>query len=268
MTRRMPGSVDGRARHVTCSRDQGAGVPRTIPTTYTAGKFSRRRRPTQMVGDVVPRFLGHVVVVAVWCKNCRQEVPAVCDGADDEPRCVRCGAAMSQGARGPQGPAAAARSRAARVTLSHANRQRGPRQASASFVGDAPTVTIRAPLSTFDTWELEEQLRHVDRILSGAPLFDRGGRSGRGAPSKRPNCAAKSAIAWCVSNGRASCPHARGLGRRGRRRSITCRGHRIIVRGHIARTVHLAKRRPADHLVGPGGTSVGNDDAVGSGLEG
>jgi len=30
------------------------------------------------------------------------------------------------------------------------------------------TVTLRAPLSAFDHWELEEQLRHVDRVLSGA----------------------------------------------------------------------------------------------------
>jgi hypothetical protein len=41
-------------------------------------------------------------------------------------------------------------------------------QSSASIICDLPTVTIRAPLSAFDTWELEEQLRHVDRILSGA----------------------------------------------------------------------------------------------------
>jgi hypothetical protein len=35
-------------------------------------------------------------------------------------------------------------------------------------VADTPVHAIRAPLSAFDTWEIEEQLRHVDRILSGA----------------------------------------------------------------------------------------------------
>ena len=34
-------------------------------------------------------------------------------------------------------------------------------------VSDTATVTIRAPLADFDTWDLTEQLRHVDRILSG-----------------------------------------------------------------------------------------------------
>jgi hypothetical protein len=135
----------------------------TIVTDYTAGKFSRRGWPTQRPG-VSAAFTGRVVI-AVWCKNCRQEVPAVCEGADQEPCCVRCGAAMPHGA---QSPASLARSRAARVTVSRASRQEGQREALATIVRDAPTVTIRAPLSAFDTWELEEQLRHVDRILSGA----------------------------------------------------------------------------------------------------
>ncbi|MBI2825734.1 MAG: hypothetical protein HYX69_13700 [Planctomycetia bacterium] len=84
----------------------------------------------------------------MWCTNCRQDVPAVSNGADEKKCCIRCGAVMVEGATAA-GP---------NIAL--------PEPHGAG--GQLSTFAIRAPLSSFDTWELEEQLRHVDRILSGA----------------------------------------------------------------------------------------------------
>jgi hypothetical protein len=112
----------------------------------------------------------------MWCKNCRQDVPAVSGAADEKPCCLRCGAVMASGSRGAAGPRTTAKSAtvkhatvkpaSARLAVSHVSKTGA--QSNATFVCDAPTVAIRAPLSSFDTWELEEKLRHVDRILSGA----------------------------------------------------------------------------------------------------
>ena len=103
----------------------------------------------------------------MWCKNCRQEVPAVSDATGEKSCCVRCGAIMPHAARVATALVASSKSRAARPVSAHVS-LRADQQDSSTIVCDAPTVTIRAPLSAFDTWELEEQLRHVDRILSAA----------------------------------------------------------------------------------------------------
>jgi hypothetical protein len=103
----------------------------------------------------------------MWCKSCRQEMPAVADVTGEKSCCVRCGAAMPQGAKVAPAPMALAKQRATRTLSAHVP-MRTDSHDSSTILCDAPTVTIRAPLSAFDTWELEEQLRHVDRILSGA----------------------------------------------------------------------------------------------------
>ena len=102
----------------------------------------------------------------MWCKNCRQEVPAVADASGEQACCVRCGAAMPHPAKVAPAPMTSAKQRVIRQLSAHAPMRTDP-QDSSTILCDAPTVTIRARLSAFDTWELEEQLRHVDRILSG-----------------------------------------------------------------------------------------------------
>jgi len=100
----------------------------------------------------------------MWCKNCRQDVPAVSGAAEDCPSCLRCGAVFPHGARGARGRGSA--SEGTRLAVTRVSKK-APGE-DIAFICDAPTLSIRAPLSSFDTWELEEQLRHVDRILSGA----------------------------------------------------------------------------------------------------
>ncbi len=99
----------------------------------------------------------------MWCKNCRQDVPAVSCVGDNCPSCLRCGADFPHTARTGNRPAVTQ----ARARLAATRVQKKSPVEDTSFVCDAPVHSIRAPLSTFDTWELAEQLRHVDRILSG-----------------------------------------------------------------------------------------------------
>jgi hypothetical protein len=85
---------------------------------------------------------------------------------DDKPCCIRCGAAVIAGARGATRQPA--RAMAASPGMSATTRGSADAHKIESNACDTATVTIRAPLADFDTWELAEQLRHVDRILSGA----------------------------------------------------------------------------------------------------
>jgi hypothetical protein len=103
----------------------------------------------------------------MWCRSCRQDVPAVAGAADEKPCCIRCGSVVLSG-----------RPTAAAFAMAEAIAVMAPSESAISLepttsepappIVDAPSFTIRAPLSSFDTWALDEQLRHVDRILSGA----------------------------------------------------------------------------------------------------
>jgi hypothetical protein len=102
----------------------------------------------------------------MWCRSCRQDVPAVAGAADEKACCIRCGSVVLAGR--PRTSALVAITSAA-STASGETPFVDPAAAElATPLIDAPSFTIQAPLSTFDTWALEEQLRHVDRILSGA----------------------------------------------------------------------------------------------------
>ncbi len=85
----------------------------------------------------------------MWCKNCQQDVAAVATALDGRPCCVRCGDVMV-GSR------------------FHAPSENRGVPEPAPAAAQSQTVTLRAPLSLFDHWELDEQLRHVERVLSGA----------------------------------------------------------------------------------------------------
>jgi hypothetical protein len=53
----------------------------------------------------------------------------------------------------------------------HADTPDGPSELETPRVAEADALRDVNPLTTFDTWELDEQLRHVERILA-APAFD------------------------------------------------------------------------------------------------
>lgn len=106
----------------------------------------------------------------MWCRSCRQDVPAVVGAADEKPCCIRCGSVVF--AARVRATALATADTAATVASGPALTETATAEPclaeSDPPLVDAPSFTIRAPLSTFDTWALDEQLRHVERILSGA----------------------------------------------------------------------------------------------------
>lgn len=81
----------------------------------------------------------------MWCSTCRQDVPAIASpkpsaGAETPLCCLRCGSSL--------------RAEAA------ASPQRDSQPAADAF-------STASPLLELDGWELEEQLRHVERVLAG-----------------------------------------------------------------------------------------------------
>jgi len=153
----------------------------------------------------------------MWCKNCRQDVPAVSGGADEKPCCIRCGsvilerqATLAKGRGAVHAPDRSAASAAAPAAIAktrgHATSAGVPRpigagiaataqSAGAIVQADGPTISLRAPLSTFDTWEIEEQLRHVDRILSGARFTTELKHAPAAAHSPAPSAPMKTKLA-------------------------------------------------------------------------
>ena len=155
----------------------------------------------------------------MWCKNCRQDVPAVPGAADEKPCCIRCGSVILERqatlAKGRVAVHAADRSAASAAaptaiakTRGHATSAGVPRPIGAGIAvpaisqsagaiaqADGPTISLRAPLSTFDTWEIEEQLRHVDRILSGARFTTELKHAPAAAQSPAPSAPMKTKLA-------------------------------------------------------------------------
>jgi hypothetical protein len=129
----------------------------------------------------------------MWCKTCRQDVPAVHGAADERPCCIRCGSVLPEGPRGAGAPRAGAKS-ASLVAASHADAV-ALAEPAAIPANDLSVVPIRAPLSAFDTWDLEEQLRHVERILSGARFATELAHAAPGEQPPPPTAATKTRLA-------------------------------------------------------------------------
>jgi hypothetical protein len=95
----------------------------------------------------------------MWCTTCRQEVPGAASPSDADGRtgpmcCVRCGTVLLPMTMQSD----AATDETSAVTVHDLDRER-------AFLHDIN------PLESFDTWALDEQLRHVERILAG-PRFN------------------------------------------------------------------------------------------------
>lgn len=85
----------------------------------------------------------------MWCFHCRQDVPALASAEGQFLRCPRCGRSLDTE------PAHDARAAPAAGFAE-------PRE------GQAPTsAACELPLP-FDDWELDEQLRHIERVLQAA----------------------------------------------------------------------------------------------------
>lgn len=86
----------------------------------------------------------------MWCKSCQQDVPALTSGRPGSYACPRCGVGLREGGQ----PRPAAQTRAVDASP-HARTE--PREATSEG------VDLRPP--AYDGWELEQQLRHIERLL-------------------------------------------------------------------------------------------------------
>jgi len=90
----------------------------------------------------------------MWCKQCGQDVPGIASPDRREFSCPRCRKVLYDGrSPRPSEPVPSGGTDAAVMD----NRPEGP----AAGVDDGPPIA-------YDGWELDEQLRHIDRVLSRA----------------------------------------------------------------------------------------------------
>lgn len=89
----------------------------------------------------------------MWCKECQQDVPGVAAAEEGKYACPRCGLELNVSA--------------CRASHSGPAKQACAGPAESSAPADEPIVTITPePPPISDTWELEEQLRHIERVLA------------------------------------------------------------------------------------------------------
>jgi hypothetical protein len=79
----------------------------------------------------------------MWCKDCRQDVPAIPSGGKQTLCCSRCGGEVCAPAD----------------------------MADAAGI-EAVTPSPPQTFATYDGWDLDEQLRHIERLLESANLTD------------------------------------------------------------------------------------------------
>lgn len=117
----------------------------------------------------------------MWCTNCRQDVPGIASqgeagsSAGSPLVCIRCGTIVSIGPRARLAPAS---EKTPRAPITEPDSDSAPPGLSAAF----------------DSWELEERLRHVKRLLAKPPARESRGtasnlefRIDAGSTSERSN---------------------------------------------------------------------------------
>lgn len=86
----------------------------------------------------------------MWCKACQQDVPGLISAATGRYTCPRCGVELCEGEPGGK---------------TETRIDRPPRQAGADRDGPVPVGVGPEPPPAYDGWELEQQLRHIERLL-------------------------------------------------------------------------------------------------------
>lgn len=86
----------------------------------------------------------------MWCKQCRQDVRGVPSTGQDDYRCPRCGTSF--------------RDREAETRTPTKTEAARPKTTARIDDGTAASVGVE-PLPEYDGWELEQKLRHVERVL-------------------------------------------------------------------------------------------------------
>ena len=99
----------------------------------------------------------------MWCKHCQQDVPGLPKADEDMLGCVRCGTPLE--VQFPPAP----------TERTTPDPKRPP---SASDRERTDAVCPQCETPPHDDWELDEQLRHIERVLTHAELLSEQSRGG------------------------------------------------------------------------------------------
>ncbi len=95
----------------------------------------------------------------MWCKHCQQDVPGLASPDAGKLVCMRCGMALGIDESGGTAVSAV-------PPQKRGQDARGTRQIR---FDEPPSVEPLAEVLPYDGWELDEQLRHIGRVLDGEP---------------------------------------------------------------------------------------------------
>ncbi len=97
----------------------------------------------------------------MWCKQCQQDVPAIGSAEGGPFCCPRCAQALGAQGAGSQPPGHDAK----------------PPAADGTPTGDSAAKGAASTSSHYDSWELDEQLRHIRRVLDKSSAEGRHSRA-------------------------------------------------------------------------------------------
>ena len=130
---------------------------RTLASAATQTKFgrqpslplspSRRAQPAKSTKPLEFAERAADAYNTMWCKQCQQDVPGVASGEAGSYRCLRCGVELVEGINSSKGKA------------------RDGEEATNPGESHPPLDGLESTPS-YDSWELEEHLRHIQRLLA------------------------------------------------------------------------------------------------------
>ena len=157
----------------------------------------------------------------MWCRQCQQDVPGVVSSDAGEYCCPRCGDAFGEPLSTPCGVApgttddgaAGAHERDVCTDGGTAGCPAEPTEPAApSLVIDIDPSNKPPPDASYDDWEMEEQLRHIERLLnSGGVIPESAGRRAR-LDSAHGNAAGRSRAKGTAASARREGPAKPGDG--------------------------------------------------------
>ena len=115
----------------------------------------------------------------MWCKTCRQDVPALSSADERSLYCPRCGEAVC-------------------VDLREMLDESGTADGTTGESSGASAIPADK-LPWYDTWELDEQLRHIERVLYGGKLKQRESETADRQVTLRLDVAHATGPEWHVS---------------------------------------------------------------------
>ena len=117
----------------------------------------------------------------MWCRQCQQDVPGIGCANTGDYSCPRCGVIISTPADPP---------------LAEPSSDRADSEARSPSAGKTAPPLGPEPPPCYDGWELEEQLRHIERILAVRKPADKPARAAERSRPVRLDAAHAGTATW------------------------------------------------------------------------